>query len=73
MKQSIFQLIKSRQSIRTYSKDPIDSTVLDKIQNYIDEVNNPFNKKIHIKIINPDNYHKEKLGTYGKSLELMVL
>ena len=45
MKQSIFQLIKSRQSIRTYSKDPIDSTVLDKIQNYIDEVNNPFNKK----------------------------
>ncbi|ETJ39633.1 hypothetical protein Q604_UNBC06495G0001, partial [human gut metagenome] len=25
MKQSIFQLIKSRQSIRTYSKDPIDS------------------------------------------------
>ena len=65
MKQSIFKLIKSRQSIRTYSKDPINSTVLDKIQNYIDEVNNPFNKKIHIKIINSDNYHKEKLGTYG--------
>ena len=35
MKQSIFQLIKSRQSIRTYSKDPINSTVLDKIQNYL--------------------------------------
>ena len=36
MKQSIFQLIKSRQSIRTYSKDPINSTVLYKIQNYMD-------------------------------------
>ena len=65
MNQSIFQLIKSRQSIRTYSSEPIETAVLDQIQDYIDGVTNPFNKKIHIEILKPNNYHKEKLGTYG--------
>ena len=66
MKQSIFQLIKSRQSIRTYSKDPIDSTVLDKIQNYIDEVS-----KITLCFF----ILLEKIGNLitNQNLELMVL
>lgn len=65
MKQSVFQLIKSRQSIRTYSNKPIDEYILEDIQNYIDEVTNPFNKKINIDIIKQNNLHREKLGTYG--------
>ena len=65
MKQSILEVIKSRHSVRTYNNDPIDESILEKIQTYIDEVTNPFNKNIQIKLLKPDGYHKEKLGTYG--------
>ncbi len=65
MNQSILEVIKNRHSVRTYSNDPIDASILEKIQTYIDEVTNPFNKKIHIKLLKPDDYHKERLGTYG--------
>ena len=56
MNQSIFQLIKSRQSIRTYSSEPIESEILDKIQEYIDNITNPFNRKVCIEILKPNNY-----------------
>ena len=65
MKQSIFEVIKSRHSVRTYSNNPIDESIIEKIQTYIDSVTNPFNKKIQIKLLKPDGYHNEKLGTYG--------
>lgn len=65
MNQSIFQLIKSRQSIRTYSSEPIESEILDKIQEYIDNITNPFNRKVCIEILKPNNYQTNKLGTYG--------
>ena len=65
MKQSILEVIKSRHSVRTYSNNPIDESILEKIQTYIDSVTNPFNKKIQIKLLKPDGYHNEKLGTYG--------
>ncbi|MBU5336522.1 nitroreductase family protein [Intestinibacter bartlettii] len=65
MKQTMFEVIKSRHSVRTYNNEPIDDIILEQIQTYIDEVTNPFNKKINIKLLKPDDYHKEKLGTYG--------
>lgn len=53
MKQSILEVIKSRHSVRTYNNDPIDESILEKIQTYIDEVTNPFNKNIQIKLLKP--------------------
>lgn len=65
MAKLLFDVIKTRKSIRSYSDEPIEDEVLNKIQNYIDNVTNPFNKKIYIEIVKTNNSLKDKLGTYG--------
>lgn len=65
MEKLLFDVIKIRKSIRSYSNEPIDDEILNKIQNYIDNLTNPFNKKIYIKIVKTDNSLKNRLGTYG--------
>ncbi len=62
----IKDLIEVRHSVRNYNETSISKDIVDKIKNYIDTVENPFNKKIKIKLIEKDNSNKElKLGTYG--------
>lgn len=62
----IKELIKIRHSVRSYNDTPISKDIIEKLENYINTVENPFNEKIRIKLIKKDNYTKEiKLGTYG--------
>lgn len=62
----IEELIKIRHSVRNYNDKPISDEIVSNIENYINNVDNPFNKKIRIKFIKKDNSNKElKLGTYG--------
>lgn len=63
---SVEELIKIRHSVRNYDNSPLSEEIINKIENYIDNVDNPFNKKIRIKLIKKNSYNKElKLGTYG--------
>lgn len=60
------KLIEARHSVRNYNNTPLSKDIIEKIENYIDTVENPFNKKIKIKLIKKDSSNKElKLGTYG--------
>ena len=62
----IKELIEARHSVRSYNDTPLSKDIIEKIENYINTVENPFNKKIKIKLIKKDNSNKElKLGTYG--------
>lgn len=62
----IKELIKTRHAARNYNETPISRDIIEKIKNYIDRVENPFNKKIRIKLIQKDDSNKNlKLGTYG--------
>lgn len=60
------ELVQIRHSVRNYDNIPISEEIINKIENYIDNIENPFNKKIRIKLIKKDESHKNlKLGTYG--------
>lgn len=60
------ELIKIRNSVRNYDNSPLSEEIINKIENFISKVENPFNQKIRIKLIRKDNSNKElKLGTYG--------
>ncbi|MGG7144386.1 nitroreductase family protein [Clostridium nigeriense] len=64
--QSIKELIKTRHSVRNYNSTPLSEDVINKIENYIKNLPNPFNKEIRIKLIKRDSIGKDiKLGTYG--------
>lgn len=62
----ITEIISQRHSVRSYKNSDLPKEIIEKIKQYIDEVNNPFGKKVKIKIIQKDTSNKElKLGTYG--------
>lgn len=63
---TISEIIKERTSTRTYNKSNIDENKLFKIENFINNLNGPFDEKVRFKIINVQESIKgEKIGTYG--------
>lgn len=63
---SITELIKSRYSVRNYTGEEIEKDKLEKIKKYIQDVDNPFNIKIKIELIEKSKIEEgSKLGTYG--------
>ena len=64
---SVAESIKIRKSVRNYDENKkLSKETIDKIENYINNIENPFDKKIRIKLIEKNEYSKEfKLGTYG--------
>lgn len=63
---SVVESIKLRKSVRNYEDRPLSKETIEKIENYINSIDNPFNKKIRIKLIENNNHNQGfKLGTYG--------
>jgi nitroreductase len=64
--QSILEIIKQRKSVRNFEKRPIEKQTLDKINNYIKTLDNPFSPDIRFKILPAIQEDSNiKLGTYG--------
>lgn len=62
----IDEVIKSRHSVRNYEDKLIPKDLIKKIEHYIENIDNPFGKKVRIKLIKKDNSSNDlKLGTYG--------
>jgi hypothetical protein len=65
----ITEIIKLRNSVRSYENADLSKEVKEKIQTYLDEINNSegvFGGKVRIKLVEKDDGDKEiKLGTYG--------
>lgn len=62
----INEVIKLRHSVRNYDDKYLSQDIIDKIENYISDIDNPFGSKVRVKLIKKDNSNKEiKLGTYG--------
>lgn len=61
----INEIIQMRHSIRNYTDESLSIDLINKINEYIENVNNPFNKNIKIKLIEKDSFDNIKLGTYG--------
>ena len=65
----INEIIKKRHSVRNYENTGISKDVKEKLQVYLDEINNsvgPFGGKVKIQLFEKDDTNKEiKLGTYG--------
>ena len=53
--------IKERKSVRTYNKKNIEQDVMDKIENFVSKIENPFNVPIKFKILDAA---KDKLSSY---------
>lgn len=55
-----------RKSVRTYKEEPIPQDIIQKLNDYIDNVKGPFNTQMRFKIVDMDNVSQGiKLGTYG--------
>lgn len=65
----INEIIKMRHSVRNYDNTGISKEVKEKLEAYLDEINNStgvFGGKVRIKLVQKDDGDKEiKLGTYG--------
>lgn len=65
----INEIIKKRHSVRSYENTGIPKGVKEKLEAYLDEINNsvgPFGGKVKIKLVEKDDTNKAiKLGTYG--------
>lgn len=60
------EIIEARYSVRNYDKKPLSEEIITKLEDYISKVENPFNKKIRIKLLKKENNEESiKLGTYG--------
>ncbi len=64
----IENIIQRRKSVRTYSRMPIQSEVIEKLQKYFQQLKGPFPVAVRLEIINKLKIKadaKIKLGTYG--------
>ncbi|MEG2290941.1 MAG: nitroreductase family protein [Clostridium sp.] len=62
----IHEVIKLRHSVRSYENKSLSTEVLKQVEEYISNIENPFDIKIRIRLIESDSANKElKLGTYG--------
>lgn len=55
--------IKVRKSVRSYKDVELEKNTIDKINDYINNIENPFGEKVRIKLISGET--NQKLGTYG--------
>lgn len=63
---SIKELVKRRSSIRTYNERAISEEILNKLNEFIKELEGPFKPKVRFKIINvKEEINGGKFGTYG--------
>lgn len=63
---SITEIIKQRKSVRSYSDKVISEDLIEEIENYINNVDNPFDIKVRVSLIKKENYDGVvRLGTYG--------
>lgn len=62
----ITEIIKARSSVRSYSNEVISEDLIEVIENYINNIDNPFNINVRIRLIKKENYDGVvSLGTYG--------
>lgn len=60
------EIIKARYSVRNYEDKPLSQELIEKIENYIGELDNPFKIKVRINLIKRETYKDViRLGTYG--------
>lgn len=63
---SITEIIKERHSVRSYKEDSLSQEIIDNIEKYIEDLENPFDVKIRIRFIKKEKYDGVvRLGTYG--------
>ena len=63
---SIEEAVKTRYSTRTYTDQLISDELIDKINEYINTLSNPFSVKVNFKLLEANtSKNTEKLGTYG--------
>jgi len=63
---SVEEIIKKRNSVRTYSDQPISSELKTKISAYMDQLTNPFGPLVHFMLLESDTaLNSANLGTYG--------
>ncbi|MGB4438289.1 MAG: nitroreductase family protein [Sedimentibacter sp.] len=75
LQKSVIEIIKMRSSCRTFDSKDIDDDILQKLKDYIDEINNESTIKARFLVV---DRHKtggssEKLGTYGVPIEMVRL
>ncbi len=61
----ITEIITVRNSVRTYKDEELPEEIINKLNDFMKNIENPFNKKIRFKLINIKNIDNIKLGTYG--------
>lgn len=62
----IEEIIRARYSVRNYEDKLLSEELIDEIENYISELDNPFKVKVRINLIKKENYKDViRLGTYG--------
>lgn len=62
----IKEVISDRHSVRSYNDNQLSKDIIDKIENYITNLTNPFDRKVKIKLIRKHTGSESiKLGTYG--------
>jgi len=59
------EAIEKRTSIRTYDIKPLDDKLKEKIIDYLNNIQGPFDQKVRFVMINIEESHSNKLGTYG--------
>ncbi|WP_195265057.1 nitroreductase family protein [Clostridium sp. 1001275B_160808_H3] len=60
------EVIRARYSVRNYEDKHLSQELIEKIENYISELDNPFNIKVRIHLIKKETYKDViRLGTYG--------
>jgi nitroreductase len=63
---SITELVKKRTSVRTYNNTYIHKDIINKLDEFINQIKGPFESKVRFKIINTkEEINGGKLGTYG--------
>lgn len=63
---SIKEIIPARYSVRSYSDEPLSEEIVEKINAYIKELDNPFNREVKIQLVKKHTGNEDiKLGTYG--------
>ncbi|MDO5292306.1 MAG: nitroreductase family protein [bacterium] len=63
---SIRETIQARHSVRNYHDTPLSDELIKKINDYIETTENPFHKKVTIKLVGTSKEGESvKLGTYG--------
>lgn len=63
---NIKQVINGRHSVRNYNDKEISKELIEKIEEFIEDVSNPFYENLRVVLIKNDNHESNiKLGTYG--------